>query len=573
MTAKTIRCAIYTRKSTEEGLDQAFNSLDAQREACESYIASQRHEGWKVLPKKYDDGGFSGGNVQRPALQELLKDIADGKIDSVIVYKIDRLTRSLTDFTKMVEVFDKQSTSFVSVTQHFNTTTSMGRLTLNVLLSFAQFEREVTGERIRDKIAQSKRKGMWMGGALPLGYDVKDRALVVNKAEADLVRLIFTRYEVLGCVQRLKAELDAQGIKSKVRTNKHGIKSGGRQFSRGALYWLLRNRVYRGETHHAGAYYPGQHKAIIDETLWESVQAKLEENRNGNELTGRSGERSLLTGLLYLEDGTPLTPTHTMKAGKRYRYYIPRRPKADETSNSMPDIRLPAHQLECLAEQAWKSILRQVTSHTEPDPSTRSSLSIGAKTLANNWDAIPLTQKREYLLGSATKVQILPENLTVSADMALLVRKILGVPVGEPKPCGDRASVNLCTKTLKRPKGEIQIVETDSTQDLELANEVRLSLLSRIARGRALANEIIWNDTVSLKDICKREACTQSYLYDILRAGCLMPRMVDSLVNSVTQNTLTSKYFKDAFPVDWAVQSNELNLRSKSCLKLHDSKR
>lgn len=560
MTAKTIRCAIYTRKSTEEGLDQAFNSLDAQREACESYIASQRHEGWKALPKKYDDGGFSGGNVQRPALQELLKDIADGKVDSVIVYKIDRLTRSLTDFSKMVEVFDKQSTSFVSVTQHFNTTTSMGRLTLNVLLSFAQFEREVTSERIRDKIAQSKRKGMWMGGALPLGYDVRDRALVINKVEAELVRLIFTRYAALGCVQRLKTELDAQGIKSKVRTNKHGIKSGGRQFSRGALYWLLRNRVYRGETHHAGAYYPGQHKAIIEEQLWEVVQVVLEKNRSGTQLVGRSGERSVLTGLLSLEDGTQLTPTHTVKAGKRYRYYIQRRPKADETSSRMSDTRLPAHQLEQLVEQAWKSLLTNPTSSAQTDiePSMRSALLTGAKKFAKNWSAMSLNQKRKHFLDSGVQVKILAGSLNISASLQKLMQLILGTQVGASSLGDERITAAIATKTLKRPKGEIQIVEANSNQDFELADELRLSLLARVARGRSLANEIIWNETISLTDVCKREGCTQSYLYDILRAGCLAPELVNKLIKGTTPLSLNAKYFKDIFQIDWTVQAHEL---------------
>ena len=560
MTSKTIRCAIYTRKSTAEGLDQAFNSLDAQREACESYIASQRHEGWKALPKKYDDGGFSGGNVQRPALQELLKDIADGKVDSVIVYKIDRLTRSLTDFSKMVEVFDKQSTSFVSVTQHFNTTTSMGRLTLNVLLSFAQFEREVTGERIRDKIAQSKRKGMWMGGALPLGYDVKDRALVINKVETELVRLIFTRYAALGCVQRLKAELDAQGIKSKVRTNKHGIKSGGRLFSRGALYWLLRNRVYRGETHHAGAYFPGQHKAIIEEKLWEMVQVVLEKNRSGIALVGLSGERSLLTGLLSLEDGTQLTPTHTMKAGKRYRYYIRRRPKADETSSPVSDTRLPAHQLEQLVQQAWKSLLTSPISFAQTDlePYMRAALSTDAKTFSKNWDALSPTQKRKHFLDLDVQVKIHPVSLNVSASSQQLMQLILGTRVGALSLGGERISAAIHTKTLKRPKGEIQIVERDSNQDLELASELRLSLLSRVALGRSLADEIIWNETISLIDVCKREGCTQSYLYDILRAGCLAPELVNRLIKGSPPLSLNAKYFKDTFPIDWNVQAREL---------------
>ena len=256
-----LRCAIYTRKSSEEGLEQEFNSLDAQREACEAYVRSQKHEGWQALPALYDDPGYSGGNMERPALKRLLADIAAKRIDVVVVYKVDRLTRSLADFAKIVEVFDASAVSFVSITQAFNTTTSMGRLTLNVLLSFAQFEREVTGERIRDKIAASKKKGLWMGGQPALGYDVKDRKLVVNEAEAETVRMIFRRYLDLGSVRELKAALDAEGMVSKHRTAADGSAYGGQSFSRGALYQMLQNRVYRGEIVHKGAAYPGEHPA------------------------------------------------------------------------------------------------------------------------------------------------------------------------------------------------------------------------------------------------------------------------------------------------------------------------
>jgi site-specific DNA recombinase len=263
-----LRCAIYTRKSSEEGLEQEFNSLDAQREACGSYVRSQKHEGWRALPQVYDDPGYSGGNMERPALQRLLADIVASRIDVVVVYKVDRLTRSLADFAKIVEVFDANKVSFVSITQAFNTTTSMGRLTLNVLLSFAQFEREVTGERIRDKIAASKKKGLWMGGQPALGYDIKDRKLVVNEAEAETVRAIFRRYLELGSVRELKTMLDAEGVISKRRTTADGDAYGGQSFSRGALYQMLRNRVYRGEIVHKGAAYPGEHPRIVDEELW-----------------------------------------------------------------------------------------------------------------------------------------------------------------------------------------------------------------------------------------------------------------------------------------------------------------
>src|SRR6202166_1053286 len=274
----TLRCAVYTRKSSEEGLEQEFNSLHAQREACEAFIRSQRHEGWSCLPQAYDDGGRSGGNMERPALQLLLADIREGKVDVAVVYKIDRLTRSLADFAKIVEIFDAKGVSFVSVTQQFNTTTSMGRLTLNVLLSFAQFEREVTGERIRDKIAASKKKGMWMGGVPPLGYTVRDRKLIIVESDAETVRRIFRRFAALGSARLLKAKLETRGIAGKRWTSASGRSWGGRPIGRGALYLILQNRIYRGEIVHKDDSYPGEHAAIIDPALWDAVQARLAEN-------------------------------------------------------------------------------------------------------------------------------------------------------------------------------------------------------------------------------------------------------------------------------------------------------
>jgi len=262
------RCAVYTRKSSEEGLEQDFNSLHAQREACEAFIKSQHGEGWRPVKTVYDDGGFSGGTMERPALQRLLRDISEQLIDVVVVYKVDRLTRSLADFAKMVELFDAHTVSFVAVTQQFNTTTSMGRLTLNVLLSFAQFEREVTGERIRDKIAASKRKGMWMGGTTPLGYDVDDRRLVINSAETETVKHIYQHYLELRSVRLLRDDLDRNGIVSKVRISKSGNRAGGKVFSRGALYELLSNPIYIGEIRHRKERHPGQHEPIVDRELW-----------------------------------------------------------------------------------------------------------------------------------------------------------------------------------------------------------------------------------------------------------------------------------------------------------------
>ena len=320
--AKRLRCAIYTRKSTDEGLEKDFNSLDAQREACAAFIQSQKHEGWTGLPTLYDDGGYSGGTMERPALQRLLADIEAGRIDVIVVYKVDRLTRALSDFAKLVEIFDRRGVSFVSITQQFNTTTSMGRLTLNILLSFAQFERELIGERVRDKVAASKKKGMWMGGTVPLGYDVKDRKLVINKAEARTVVDIYRRYLRLKSVRALGIELAAAGIRSKRRVRPDGTEHGNQRFSQGALYLLLQNRTYRGEATHKGNAYPGEHSAIVDKPLWDAVQAVLAENRVARATGANTKQPSLLTGVLFDEAGERLTPTWSVKKGTRYRYYV-----------------------------------------------------------------------------------------------------------------------------------------------------------------------------------------------------------------------------------------------------------
>jgi DNA invertase Pin-like site-specific DNA recombinase len=316
------RCAIYTRKSSEEGLDQNFNSLAAQREACEAFIRSQRHQGWILARTRYDDGGFSGGNIERPALQGLLADIRAARIDVVVVYKVDRLTRSLADFGRLVELFDAQDVSFVSVTQQFNTTSSMGRLTLNVLLSFAQFEREVTGERIRDKIAASKKKGMWMGGNVPLGYDASERTLVINPAEAETVRCIFALYRELGCVRRVEEEADRRGLRTKCSATGNGTTRGGRPFSRGHLYRLMSNPIYTGQIAHKSELSPGQHPALIDDETWTAVRDRLAANAGDHRRKAKAAEPSLLAGLLVDARGERLTPSHAVKKGRRYRYYV-----------------------------------------------------------------------------------------------------------------------------------------------------------------------------------------------------------------------------------------------------------
>lgn len=346
MDKKKVRCAIYTRKSSEEGLEQNFNSLDAQREACEAYIKSQMHEGWFLLDKQYNDGGFSGGTMERPAFKELLKDIENDKIDIVVVYKVDRLTRSLMDFSKIIDVFDRHETSFVSITQQFNTTTSMGRLTLNILLSFAQFEREVTGERIRDKIAASKKKGLWMGGKVPLGYLKEDKKLVVHNEDAQKVQMLFDKYLELKSVPKLMHYLKENEIKTK--TDKY--------FSKGQLYHLLSNRVYIGKITHKDKVYDGEHEAIICDDFFEKVQKLLYENKVDKTCGVKSSSNSLLAGLIYDDLGNKMTPSHSNSHGRRYRYYISRALKNNEETGSVSKI--PAGEVEKFVIETTKEFLQ-----------------------------------------------------------------------------------------------------------------------------------------------------------------------------------------------------------------------
>jgi len=356
---RRMRCAVYTRKSSEEGLDQEYNSIDAQRDAGHAYIASQRAEGWIPVADDYDDPAFSGGNMERPGLKRLMADIEAGKVDVVVIYKIDRLTRSLADFSKMVEVFERQGVSFVSVTQQFNTTTSMGRLMLNVLLSFAQFEREVTGERIRDKIAASKRKGMWMGGVPPLGYDVENRRLVPNPQEAKLIRHIFTRFVELGSSTKLVKELKLDGVTSKAWTTQDGKVREGKPIDKGLVYKLLGNRTYLGELRHKEQWYQAEHLPIVDQTVWDSVHAILATNGRSRANATRATTPFLLKGIVFGHDGRALTPWHSTKktTGKRYRYYLPMRDlKEHAGASGLP--RMPAAELESAVLDQLRNILR-----------------------------------------------------------------------------------------------------------------------------------------------------------------------------------------------------------------------
>ena len=428
-----VRCAVYTRKSTEEGLDQDFNSLDAQREACEAFIQSQKSEGWVLVPNAYDDGGISGGTLERPALQRLMVDITAGRVDIVVVYKVDRLTRSLADFAKLVETFDAAGASFVSVTQQFNTSTSMGRLTLNMLLSFAQFEREVTAERIRDKIAASKKKGMWMGGLPSLGYDVDDRKLVINAPEAETVRHIYRRYAELGSVRALKDELDQDGIVSKLRVDRYGRQTGGKPLARGALYLMLQNRIYRGKIVHKDKCYPGEHAAIVDQGLWDTVQEMLASNRIELKSGGSARQPSLLAGLIFDDGGERMTPTHANKKGRRYRYYVTHslikrgRPKASDAAR-----RVPAGDIERLVEERIISLLEDegelhgALAERISQAHEIETLMAEASSLAARWPRMPSVEKRQRLQGLIARITLKPDGLEIrirTAHLADILRR------------------------------------------------------------------------------------------------------------------------------------------------------
>ena len=443
---KHFRCAIYTRKSSEEGLEQDFNSLDAQREACAAYIASQKHEGWTELPARYDDGGFSGGNMERPGLVRLLDDIRAKRVDVIVVYKVDRLTRSLADFAKIVEVLDAQGVSFVAVTQQFNTTTSMGRLTLNVLLSFAQFEREIAGERIRDKIKASRQKGMWMGGSVPLGYEVKNRALVINKTEAKKVRLIFRRYVELGSVDALAEELNKKKIRSHRRVTQDGRTIGGRPITRGNLYQILQNPIYLGMVVHKGTTYQGLHQPIIDREAWDRVQEQLAKNRVDHRKQMRARVPSLLTGLVFDEAGERLTPSHSNRGGLRYRYYISKslargRPRADEQGKRW---RIPAVEIE-------NAVLVALGSFLDDQSALSSILSLGRLPPAQTASVLKATtavsrslsqdhagQLRSTLQSILSRIEIGDTTLTLTVALGRLreALKLSSLASDEPHdPC------------------------------------------------------------------------------------------------------------------------------------------
>ena len=405
---RRLRCAIYTRKSSEEGLEQEFNSLHAQREACEAYIASQKSEGWALVRDQYDDGGVSGGTLERPGLKQLLADIEDGLVDVVVVYKIDRLSRALMDFSKLVEVFDRNGVTFVSVTQSFNTTTSMGRLTLNILLSFAQFEREVTAERIRDKVKASRMKGMWMGGYVPLGYDVCNRKLVINEAEATTVRRAFEGFVEVGSATVLARELRRDGFRNKQ----------GTLIDKGYLYRLLNNRVYRGEAMHKGTSYPGEHEAIIDARLWEQVHDILGESPRKRANNSRTQSPALLKGLIFTANGAAMTPSSTKKGSRRYSYYV----STDVLKNREIDEQVPSRLAADTVESAVVQEIRRVLRTPETTAQVIATLARDGRADINEADAIAALQGFQGLwtqlfpAEQARITQLLVRRITVTAE-------------------------------------------------------------------------------------------------------------------------------------------------------------
>lgn len=565
-----IRCAIYTRKSHEEGLNQEFNSLDAQREACVAYIASQKHEGWVCLPALYDDGGISGATMERPALKSLLNDIENRQIDAVVVYKVDRLTRSLADFAKIVDVFDRHEVSFVSVTQQFNTTTSMGRLTLNMLLSFAQFEREVTGERIRDKIAASKKKGMWMGGLPPLGYDVQDRKLVVNDAEADTVRDIYRHYADLGSVRALKDKLDHHGIVSKVRIDKYGRQTGGKPFARGALYRMLQNRIYRGEIVHKDKSYPGQHEAIINEALWDAVQERLASNRVERESGCSAADPSLLAGFVFDETGTAMVPSHANKNGTRYRYYVSRslvRGRRQETSRGR---RVPAGDLETIVSDCLCRFLaseNDIYGAIEPfvtDLSTRMEAVGRCAARAAGWSNLSPADKRISLITLIERVDLKHETVDIHVRTEAIAAiepdgsTLRGGQISDP---GTAATVVLSVPArLTRTGIEMRLLIEGSNDTARRASDHSLHrLLGQAQRYRAM---VMKHEGKSISELAAEAGVGSSYFSRILRLGFLSPDIVTAILRDRHPLELTAKRLASEvkLPIDWEAQRSLLGI-------------
>jgi DNA invertase Pin-like site-specific DNA recombinase len=556
-----IRCAIYTRKSSEEGLEQEFNSLQAQREACEAFIKSQRHERWVCLPDGYDDGGLSGATMDRPALQQLLVEIQAGRVDIVVVYKVDRLTRSLADFAKIVEILDAKGASFVSVTQQFNTTTSMGRLTLNVLLSFAQFEREVTGERIRDKIAASKKKGMWMGGVPPLGYEARDRGLVVVDSEAEIVRCIYRRYAEFGSIRSLKEGLDVQGLTSKRRTSASGRFQGGKPFSRGALYVMLQNRIYRGEIVHKELSYPGEHAPIIDQQLWDAVQVQLSGNAAQRKAGGRAAQPSLLAGMLFDGDDNRMTPSHAVKKGTRYRYYVSRPLISKDQADGSAGLRIPAGEIEQLVAgrvRQWlldPGSIYKATSAWIPEPSIQQRLVARAAEIGKQWSELPPARKRTVLTALIERVEVRVDQVDIHLRQIGL-GSLFNLSVA-PSMSEETVILSVATR-LRRAGMEISML-IDGTDPFAVAKP-DARLIKLLVRAHQFNTTLAESEDVAFAALAMREGVSRSYFTRVVRLSCLAPDITQAILDGRQPRDLTAEKLlaHSRLPLGWHDQRNAL---------------
>jgi site-specific DNA recombinase len=533
--SKPGRCAIYTRKSTEYNLELAFNSLDAQREACEAYIKSQAHEGWRLIAGRYDDGAFSGASLERPALQQLLADVRSGKIDIVLVYKVDRLTRSLADFAKLIELFDAHGVSFVSVTQSFNTSSSMGRLTLNVLLSFAQFERELIGERVRDKIAASKRKGLWVGGPVPLGYAAVDKKIVVVPVEAEAVRTIFARYLALGSIRALAEELDRQGIRSKRRRLSNGRTVGGGRFGVGALAYLLKNRFYIGEVGYRGEVHPGDHVPILDRDLFEAAQARLAAQAVQRRCRLR-GSPAILSGRLFDHRGNRMSPSHSNKGGVRYRYYVSQAGLQGKPPPARLVDRVPAAEIEALVVTALRNHLN-ASGGGERLPNDDRDL------LERHLERVTLTSKHlELRLRQSVEAAQAHDGTNNSSGRSIANVTTITVPWTRPVPAAVKGIVHV------------------PAHNTPMAPSRRDALLMAIAKARDWIDELAHGRVGSFVVLARRGGKVEQHIRRLAPLAFVSPRIVSALLEGTAPAGLTVTALARALPWSWAEQERRLGL-------------
>lgn len=553
-----LRCAIYTRKSSEEGLEQEFNSLDAQRDACEAFIASQAGLCWKLLTDRYDDGGVSGGTLARPALQRLLDDIRSGRVDVVVVYKIDRLTRSLTDFAKIVEVFDERSVSFVSITQSFNTTSSMGRLTLNVLLSFAQFEREVTGERIRDKIAASKRKGMWMGGVVPLGYDVRDRKLEVNSGEAATVRQLFALYLELGSIRAVQSRTQQLGLVTKRYVGAEGVRRGGLGFSCGHLRAILTNPIYVGMIRQGKELHKGLHDPILDQQTFDLVRDRIAANANTSSSAAGADGLHLLTGLIFDETGDRLSPSHATKKGKRYRYYVSRRLVTSSAKGASKAWRLSAAEIEKVVQGELLQFLKSDTQLLDAIPSSSAAsadLTVvlsAARATADELQAPSVDRRKELVTALVQKVVLNADCVTVELSIVGLL-KTLGLKASETDAASTCHTITIPIELRRRGIETRLVVNNKGGTEASAADPGLLDLLRQAHR---LLGTLTGGSGLTMAELAERERMDVSDLSRVLRFAFLAPDICQAIVEGRQPTELTRKrlFRLSELPNLWAEQ-------------------